>query len=101
MTSDDFGTLTLENGLEGIKNDFQLWLINSDNGLIQNKRTGMFLKTDAEGNVMTFEDLKDDFYKWKLLLPNATFTVPSKIIKTPFGDLDITDNKDSCKSHLA
>ncbi len=80
------------------ENDYQLWLILPDKGLIQNKRTGLYLKTDPEGNVNTFEDLKNDFNKWKLLLPNATFTIPSKVIKTPFGQLDITENTNLCMS---
>ena len=96
LTSDSLGRLTIQ---EENENDHQLWLILPDKGLIQNKRTGLYLKTDPEGNVNTFEDLKNDFNKWKLLLPTAKFTIPSKVIKTPFGDIEITEsNKDSCKS---
>ena len=90
MTSDDFGTLTLEYEFEGKRNDYQLWLINPETGLIQNKRTGMYLTTDFEGNVRTREYTRNDFNRWKILLPNETYPVPSKLhLNTPFGNLEI------------
>ena len=89
LTSDDFGKLTVQPDSE---TDFQLWLINKENGLIKNKKTEMYLTTDFEGNINTLEDLKTDFNKWKLLLPNETFSVPSRIIDTPFGPMDLTEN---------
>ena len=89
LTSDSFGKLTVQPDSE---TDFQLWLINKENGLIKNKKTEMYLTTDSEGNIKTLEDLKTDFNKWKLLLPNETFSVPSRIIDTPFGPMDLTEN---------
>ena len=84
--------MSIDDELEGKKNDFQLWLINTENGFIKNKRTGMYLTTDSEGNVMTTDYLKNHFNKWKILLPNETFTSSSKIINTPFGKLEVTEN---------
>ena len=95
LTSDAFGNLTIQFELEGIENDFQLWLINPKTGLIQNKRTGMYLKTDFDGNVRTFEDLRNDFNKWKPLLPNITLSGPSTIIRTPFGEINLNQSTSS------
>ncbi len=95
MTSDDFGNL-LQSGSNEKDEDFQLWLINSENGLIQNKRTGMYLTTSFDGIVKTSENLPENFNKWKLLLPNETYTVNSKTINTPIGRLElIEDNNHS------
>ena len=57
----------------------------------------MYLKTDLDGNVITREDSRNDFNRWKPLLPNATFTVQSKI-KTPFGE--IPGNTNLCNFNL-
>jgi hypothetical protein len=95
LTSDAFGNLTIQFELEGIENDFQLWLINPKTGLIQNKRTGMYLKTDFDGNVRTFEDLRNDFNKWKPLLPNITLSGPSIIINSPFGKINLDQSTSS------
>ena len=91
LTSDDFGNL-LQSGSNEKDEDFQLWLINSENGLIQNKRTGMYLTTSFDGIVKTSENLPENFNKWKLLLPNETYTVNSKTINTPIGRLELIED---------
>ena len=58
-----------------VYDDYQLWLIDSESGLIQNKKTKQYLIVDLDGNIRTDYNLNNTFgivkySKWKLLLPN-------------------------------
>ena len=55
--------------------DYQLWLIDSESGLIQNKETKQYLIVDSNGNIGTYFNLNNTFgmvkySKWKLLFQN-------------------------------
>ncbi len=73
LTSDEFGNLTVQSNLDGISDqDFQLWLIDSNDHLIQNKRNEMYLTVDFDETVKLSEYDHENFNKWQLVLSNES-----------------------------
>ena len=74
LTSDEFGSLSIESNLDDDNDqDFQFWLIDSNNNLIRNKKTKMYLTVDFDETVITLKDRNEKFNKWKLLPLNQSF----------------------------
>jgi hypothetical protein len=67
-------SLSIESNLDDDNDqDFQLWLIDSNNNLIRNKKTKMYLTVDFDETVITLKDRNEKFNKWKLLPLNQSF----------------------------